>query len=119
MGNDAAVGAVSAGDTWVSAGCCWPEPLLTAEEAAALAEHIGATDPWYLCRVRQVALGAGFAPLYGVMLTNRRTGRDLPPFFHAGDYSRHMRGAPLYYGEDHLRAFDRWRTAVLEAPAAG
>jgi hypothetical protein len=112
MRNDM-VSVLSTREAWGGDACYWPEPLLTAEEAEALMAYIAATDAWYLCRVRQVTLGAGFAPLYGVALTSRRTGRDLPPFFHAGDYARHMRGAPPYYTENELRAFDRWRTEVM------
>jgi hypothetical protein len=99
---------MSGSDGARGAAVTWPEPLLTAAEAVALAEYVRAQDPWYQARVREVALGAGCEPVFGVVLMNRATGRELPAFYHSGDYSRHMGAMPWWYGEDQRSAFAAW-----------
>src|SRR5262249_47933950 len=97
-----------------SAKAIWSsEPVLTEGAAADLAEYVRAADPWYQCRVRTVGAGScGFAPLYGVVLTHRGTGQDVPPLFKTADYTRHMRDLPWLYSAEKRAEFAQWRAGV-------
>ena len=89
------------------------EPVLTEDAAADLAEYVRTADPWYRCYVRKVGAGScGFAPLYGVVLTHRGTGQDVPPLFKIADYARHMGDLPWLYSAEKRAEFSHWRGGV-------